>query len=78
MSTLFIFYERSLVGLLTRNPDATLSFEYDSNWVSLKSTFALSPVFDLKHSGPFNNRESLAFFENLIPEGDVKDHLEKL
>jgi len=78
MSNLFIYYEKSLIGLLTKNPDATLSFEYDNNWISLETAFALSPVLDLKHFGPFNNRESLAFFENLIPEGDIKNRLEKL
>ncbi len=78
MNKLYIFYERSLVGSLTKNPDATLSFKYDRSWVSLEGAFALSPALDLKHSDSFNNRESLAFFENLIPEGDLKDRLEKL
>lgn len=78
MNSLYIFYKKSLVGLLTKHPDATLSFEYDSSWVALEGSFPLSPVLDLKHSGLFNNRKSLAFFENLVPEGDVKDRLEKL
>lgn len=71
MSKLYVFYEKNLVGKLAKNSDATLSFEYDQEWTSLNGALALSPALDLKHSGPFNNRESLAFFENLIPEGDV-------
>ncbi|MGL1892885.1 MAG: type II toxin-antitoxin system HipA family toxin [Spirochaetaceae bacterium] len=78
MSILYVFYKNSIVGILTNNDDATLSFVYDSNWILSNESFSLSPVLDLKRTEPFNNKECLSYFENLIPEGLVKERLEKL
>lgn len=78
MNHLYIFYKENLVGILTKNKDATLSFKYDESWITSEGAFSISPVLDIHNSNPFDNRECLSFFENLIPEGEVKKRLEKL
>ena len=78
MSNLYVFFKDNIVGILTKNDDATLSFKYDTRWITSNNSFSLSPVLNLKKTEPFNNKECLSFFENLIPEGLVKERLEKL
>lgn len=78
MSQLYVFYKNDLVGTLTKKEDATLGFQYTEQWIKGELSFPLSPILSLDNGREFNHRESLAFFENLIPEGDVKDILQKL
>lgn len=76
MNQLFVYYNQKKVGILKKKDDATLAFEYDFAWK--ESGFELSPVLKFSHEGEFNHRQSNSFFENLLPEGKVKERLEKL
>ena len=44
MSHLYVFYKKTLVGVLTKNQDATLSFKYDMKWTTYDFAFGLSPA----------------------------------
>lgn len=76
MSSLFIYYENKKVGVLERDEELTYSFRYEKDWIEDKDNFPLSlmlPVVDTK----YGNKLTLSFFENLLPEGDVRDSIEK-
>lgn len=75
---LYVFFNKDLVGILKRNHDNTLSFKYQESWRQNKKNFPLSPVMPLEHTSEFDNRQTSAFFENLLPEGKVLNQLEKL
>jgi len=77
VSKLFVFYRDKKVGTLTKKADDTLSFSYSSDWLNdTANNFWLSPVLKLE-SKAFNHRETRSFFENLLPEGDIRKKLEK-
>ena len=78
MSNLYVYFKDVLVGILTKNNDATLTFKYDEKWVLSEGSFSLSPGLNINKKEPFTNRECLSFFENLVPEGVIKERLEKL
>jgi serine/threonine-protein kinase HipA len=78
MTDLFVYFQEILVGTLRKNPDATLGFQYATKWRHDAKAFALSPYLDLNETGVFDNRKTRAFFENLLPEGKVRERLEKL
>ncbi|MDD4975896.1 MAG: HipA N-terminal domain-containing protein [Bacteriovorax sp.] len=77
METLFVFYDHRLVGRLIKNADATLNFSYEKNWIQETGSFPLSPRLDLEVDKVFDNRVTRSFFDNLLPEGKVREHLEK-
>lgn len=72
MSSLNVFYEDVLVGQLSQSEDLTYSFVYSQEWLTHKNKFPLSLAMPLQ-AEPFGNRITLSFFENLLPEGDVRD-----
>lgn len=76
MSKLNIFYEKKHVGTLHRNSDLVSSFSYSDQWLKDKSAFQLSLAMPLQKES-FGNKVTLSFFENLLPEGDARDALEK-
>jgi serine/threonine-protein kinase HipA len=78
MKQLFVYYNQDLVGVLIQNEDATYSFEYEKTWAQKSYSFSLSPSLPVSNNESFGHRESLSYFENLIPEGEVKKRLEKL
>ena len=78
MTDLFVYFQEILIGTLRKNPDATLGFQYANKWRHHAKAFALSPYLDLNETGVFDNRKTRAFFENLLPEGKVRERLEKL
>ena len=76
MKSLYVFYENQRVGVFSRDENLVSSFSYDEQWQVGQSSFPLSLAMPL--SGQcFNNKVTLSFFENLIPEGDVLDALER-
>lgn len=77
MEQLFVYYDQQLVGFLNKNPDATLSFKYADKWVESKDSFSISPQLKLDFKGPFDNRATRSFFDNLLPEGKIRGLLEK-
>lgn len=76
MKTLHVFYEDQLVGQLLRDADLVFSFEYAEEWIRSPKSFALSLAMPL-HEKKFGNRLALSFFENLLPEGEVKENIQR-
>lgn len=75
-SQLNVFYEDIYVGKLLRNSDLIYSFSYSNEWLAHPKKFQLSLAMPLQ-AEPFANKITLSFFENLLPEGHVRDNLEK-
>lgn len=71
-----VFYETTKVGELTRDSEHIYAFAYDATWLSAPERFPLSLAMPLQ-AEPFGNAVTLSFFENLLPEGGVKDILSK-
>ena len=74
MNSLHVFFEDIPVGLLSQNEDLTYSFAYSQGWLTHNKRFPLSLAMPLQ-AEPFGNRITLSFFENLLPEGDVRKAL---
>lgn len=75
-SKLFVYYEHLKIGTLTRDEDFIYSFEYEDEWRKNPESFPLSISMPLD-TKQFGNKITLSFFENLLPEGHVRDELEK-
>lgn len=76
MKTLNVFFDDKLVGKLNQNEDLVHSFKYDSTWLDSSDRFQLSTALPLRLES-FGNKATLAFFENLLPEGEVREVLGK-
>ncbi len=76
MQNLNVFYENLRVGILTRNDDLIYSFTYDEDWIVHSKAFAISLALPLS-AETYSNKPTLAFFENLLPEGEVRRTLER-
>jgi serine/threonine-protein kinase HipA len=76
MDSLYVHYKSKLVGTLKRDKELAFSFEYSNEWLSDPSHFALSLSLRLEKI-IYGNKDTLAFFENLLPEADVKIAIEK-
>lgn len=76
MNSLNVFFEDIRVGKLSQSDDLTYSFVYSAQWLKFKNNFPLSLAMPLQ-SEAFGNRVTLSFFENLLPEGDVRDAVAK-
>lgn len=76
MKKLNVFYEEKLVGSLRRDEDLIFSFSYSDDWLADKEAFQLSLAMPLQEES-FGNKVTLSFFENLLPEGEARDALEK-
>jgi len=74
-SILNVFYNEIVVGKLYSDFDNTLCFEYSSQWLKSKQSFAIS------HQMPLEDRvfteESDRYFSNLLPEGRIRMLLAK-
>lgn len=75
-NVLHVFHEGVKVGKLTRDSEHIYAFKYDDAWLSHAERFPLSFAMPLQ-AEPFGNKVTLSFFENLLPEGEVKDSLSK-
>jgi serine/threonine-protein kinase HipA len=75
MKTLNVFYEMHLVGVLSIDDEERLSFQYVKTWLDNPESFALSIALKLTEIA-YGHLPSKAFFENLLPEGRVKEILE--
>ena len=76
MKKLYVYFETKPIGILTQNADLIYSFTYDTNWLKDPERFQLSLAIPFQDE-PFSNKETLSFFENLLPEGDTRIALEK-
>lgn len=66
-----VYYEDLKVGELIQDDELLLSFVYSDEWLNYSNHFQLSLAMPLQKE-PFGNKISLSFFENLLPEGDVR------
>lgn len=76
MNQLNVFFEKKKVGTLYRDEELVHSFAYAESWLDDKDAFPLSLAMPLS-SSKFGNKITLSFFENLLPEGEARDSLEK-
>lgn len=76
MKQLQVYFEDSLVGILSQNEDLVLEFSYEDSWQKSPAAFPLSLVMPLAQK-TFGNKITLSFFENLLPEGEVRESLER-
>ncbi|MDP3267959.1 MAG: type II toxin-antitoxin system HipA family toxin [Legionella sp.] len=76
MKSLYVFYENQRVGVFSRDENLVSSFSYDTQWQIGQNSFPLSLAMPLSNQ-TYNNKITLSFFENLLPEGDVRDTLER-
>lgn len=73
--SLNLFYNDELVGVLTEDDEERLSFSYSDSWLNIENSFAISVNLPLK-STLYGHMQAKAFFENLLPEGEVKKAIE--
>lgn len=66
-----VYYENIKVGELIQDDELLLSFMYSDEWLNFSNNFQLSLSMPLQKEA-FGNKISLSFFENLLPEGDVR------
>ena len=76
MNQLNVFFEKKKVGTLYRDEELVYSFTYAEGWLDDKEAFPLSLAMPLSRT-KFGNKITLSFFENLLPEGEARDSLEK-
>lgn len=72
-----VFFEKKLVGALSKKDDDTLSFQYSAAWLGDDARFPLSPALPVQEDA-FNNRLTKAYFDNLLPEGETLKTVEKI
>ena len=75
MKVLNVFYESELVGVLSEDNEERLSFKYSESWLKNLKSFPLSIALKLTGDS-YGHLPTKAFFENLLPEGGVKESLE--
>ncbi|NDC23344.1 MAG: hypothetical protein EBZ49_04360 [Proteobacteria bacterium] len=75
MKQLYAFFESKRVGVLTKDDEDVYSFEYEKSWREDLNAFPISLSMPLDQE-KFGNKVTLSFFENLLPEGDVRKELE--
>jgi serine/threonine-protein kinase HipA len=75
MSKLVVYHQDMIVGFLEFDKEERLSFQYDKSWLGSKDRFPLSFALPLE-AKVYGHLETKSFFENLLPEGEIKDLLE--
>ncbi|MCB0327401.1 MAG: type II toxin-antitoxin system HipA family toxin [Bdellovibrionales bacterium] len=73
-NTLNVFYEKTKIGELKRDKELTLSFQYSHEWINNPNQFPLSLAMPVQEK-PFGNKVTISFFENLLPEGNIRKAL---
>ena len=72
MRSLNVFYESQLVGRMKEDDELVYSFEYADSWLASGNRVALSLAMPMTQK-VFGNRITRSFFENLLPEGEVRE-----
>ncbi|WP_432823711.1 type II toxin-antitoxin system HipA family toxin [Trichloromonas sp.] len=70
---LHVYIDQEKVGTLTGNESGNYIFVYDAGWLDSKTPIPLSLSLPLQ-TAPFTAELSRAFFANLLPEGQLRDH----
>lgn len=76
MKELFVYYEEKKIGKIHVDEEEVYSFSYEKQWLQDTEAFPLSLALPLSEQ-PFGNKLTLSFFENLLPEGDVRHDIER-
>jgi serine/threonine-protein kinase HipA len=71
--TLGVYWNSILVGLLTREK-TVLSFRYEGGYRSSPGALPLSRHLPLREED-FNTKDTIAFFANLLPEGEIRQKI---
>ena len=77
--TLRLFFEERLIGALEvsqEEGEPRFRFTYSEAWLTHPEAFALSVALPLQAS-PYQHKEARAYFENLLPEGEVMTQLRR-
>lgn len=72
-----LFYQNHLVGILSEDLEERLSFKYSDSWLDNEESFAISINLPLSKKA-YGHIQAKSFFENLLPEGEVKAAIESL
>ena len=72
---LYVYFENQKVGTLIKDEDLVYSFSYEESWRNSKTGFPLSLAMPLSQN-KFQNKITLSFFENLLPEGELRKTIE--
>ena len=72
-----LYYEEKLVGVLSEDEQERLSFKYSKEWLEDDQSFSISVALRLVDE-TFDHIKTKSFFENLLPEGEVKNSIEQL
>lgn len=75
MSKLIVYYQDKVVGQLTFDQEERLGFQYDDGWITFTDRFPLSLALPLEQK-VHGHLETKSFFENLLPEGEIRNLLE--
>ena len=73
---LYVYYENIHIGTIHRDSELQSTFTYSSTWLEHVDRFQLSLSMPLQKEA-FGNKITLSYFENLLPEGKIRDVLEK-
>jgi len=71
---LVAYKDTNIVGILDRLDADNYLFHYVASWLESKSPQPLSLTLPLQE-GPFTSEATKAFFANLLPEGQLRDHI---
>lgn len=77
MKHLYVFFQDHHVGNFQQDDDGRFSFSYDPAWLNNPLRFAVSFSMPLSQNS-FGHRIAHAFFEGLLPEGDVREDIKRL
>lgn len=77
MNELYVFdHEQNLIGTLLQDEEERLGFSYSEDWIKKGEAYALSFALPLAKE-PFGHLATRSYFENLLPEGDIRASIEK-
>jgi serine/threonine-protein kinase HipA len=70
---LIAYRDTTIVGSLEKVSEENYVFSYALSWLESRAPQPLSLTLPLKE-GPFSSEATKAFFANLLPEGQLRDH----
>jgi serine/threonine-protein kinase HipA len=75
-NTLYLWYEKQLVGNLWNNDLDRIGFRYNADWLASETRFAISLQLPLQAEDfPADTGDAHRFFSNLLPEGQSRTHI---
>jgi len=74
MKQLDVFMDGAQIGVLREQDDGLLIFAYEKTYLARAKATPLAPEFPLRQPS-YSGTEVLAFFDNLLPEGSVRNFI---